>query len=110
MIKFRQDLSEQLTLVNEYLNSGTVTTIISYYDENGIYLGCKKVTSKWSTSNGKKRVETNHKWLIQYYSKNEMPGDTYGVNIKSPFVEIGENTFKVVIKVHRPINVSYNCI
>jgi hypothetical protein len=108
MIKFRQDLNKQMSLVDDYLSKGTATTTISYYDLNHNYLGHKEETSNWTTSIGKQRVQTKHQWLIRHYSKHEMPSNTQQVVITSPFAETGESTIEATIKVQRQINVVCN--
>lgn len=94
MLKVRSELREDLETVDNYFDEGNAKTTVTQYDEQGNVIKKDVMSSKWTTSFGKRRVRTMH--------KNFVADTTYVVRLSvkkivvdSPFFDPAEKEQKV---------------
>ena len=105
-ISYKAQLQEQLALVEEYLTPGQATSRIHFLGSKGQNLQTLEYNSNWTTSQGKRRVETLHKQFIdEETTVGVFPAGTVKVKITSPFVRT--LTVQVTAPVETAVSFAY---
>lgn len=109
LLALRDKTQKELETINNYLESGSLQTTVTWYNAEGKIVGNDKLRSKWTTALGKQRIETNHREFIAEAAQN-LPVNVTKIVINSPFVNDGVKVQNVVVRRIMPIEVVHNAI